>query len=331
MQYLVDRDFIANDIYQGRALPMLTNVSPLDYDQLTIFPVVSAANIRYDAELAKQQIDAAMEAAGATLGRQSSGPSTAARSRSRSSPGSRTSGATSATWCARRWRGSASRCSRSTSSSARRRWPSTPATRRPSSGTSTPKAGAAARRCATTTPASTSSPRRGSATCRAGRKSASGSTRTRARHLGKRLFRGEFASQEERDELYQEMIQLGARRVGPRLARDRAAELPGPHRGREPDRGPRERSEATSLPCAARTSRAATDIRVGNLWVWTERTTWNPVGGFGDVYSSDIYRNLVDPPIDQPSVHRASEAVPGRLHGRDRRSRRHAGGARAER
>ena len=39
------------------------------------------------------------------------------------------------------------------------------------------------------------------------------------------------------------------------------------------------------------------EIRVGNLWVWTERTTWNPVGGFGDVYSSDIYQNLVDPPV----------------------------------
>ncbi|MEZ4499364.1 MAG: hypothetical protein R2839_04680 [Thermomicrobiales bacterium] len=34
MQSLVDRDFIANDIYQGRALPMLTNISQLDYDQL---------------------------------------------------------------------------------------------------------------------------------------------------------------------------------------------------------------------------------------------------------------------------------------------------------
>ena len=39
------------------------------------------------------------------------------------------------------------------------------------------------------------------------------------------------------------------------------------------------------------------ELKVGNLWVWTERTTWNPVGGFGDVYSSDIWRNLIDPPI----------------------------------
>jgi peptide/nickel transport system substrate-binding protein len=38
-------------------------------------------------------------------------------------------------------------------------------------------------------------------------------------------------------------------------------------------------------------------VRVGNLWVWTQRTTWNPVGGFGDAYSADIWRNLYDPPL----------------------------------
>ena len=37
VQYLVDRDFIAGDIYGGRAVPMISNVSPLDYDELTIF------------------------------------------------------------------------------------------------------------------------------------------------------------------------------------------------------------------------------------------------------------------------------------------------------
>jgi peptide/nickel transport system substrate-binding protein len=39
------------------------------------------------------------------------------------------------------------------------------------------------------------------------------------------------------------------------------------------------------------------DVRVGHQWVWTERSTYNPVGGFGDVYSSDLWRNLADPPI----------------------------------
>ena len=31
--------------------------------------------------------------------------------------------------------------------------------------------------------------------------------------------------------------------------------------------------------------------------MWTARTTWNPVGGFGDLYGSDIWRNMYDPPI----------------------------------
>ncbi len=67
MQYLVDRDFIASDIYQGRALPMLTNITPLEYDQLTLFPVLTSLDIRHDPEYAKQLISDAMTAAGATL------------------------------------------------------------------------------------------------------------------------------------------------------------------------------------------------------------------------------------------------------------------------
>ena len=43
-----------------------TNISPTDYDQLTIFPVVSKANIRYDNDLATKQITDAMNAAGAS-------------------------------------------------------------------------------------------------------------------------------------------------------------------------------------------------------------------------------------------------------------------------
>jgi len=39
------------------------------------------------------------------------------------------------------------------------------------------------------------------------------------------------------------------------------------------------------------------ELTVGHLWVWTERTTWNPVGGFGDVYSNDIWRHLQDPAV----------------------------------
>ena len=39
------------------------------------------------------------------------------------------------------------------------------------------------------------------------------------------------------------------------------------------------------------------ELNVGNLWVWTNRTTWNPVGGFGDVYSNDIWGNIHDTPL----------------------------------
>ncbi len=38
-------------------------------------------------------------------------------------------------------------------------------------------------------------------------------------------------------------------------------------------------------------------LNVGHLWVWTPRTVWNPVGGFGDVYSADLWRAVSDPPI----------------------------------
>ncbi|MDW8358964.1 MAG: ABC transporter substrate-binding protein [Candidatus Caldarchaeum sp.] len=38
-------------------------------------------------------------------------------------------------------------------------------------------------------------------------------------------------------------------------------------------------------------------LNVGHLWVWTPRTVWNPVGGLGDVYSSDLWRAVSDPAI----------------------------------
>ena len=54
------------------------------------------------------------------------------------------------------------------------------------------------------------------------------------------------------------------------------------------------------------------ELRVGNLWVWTERTTYNPVGGFGDAYSNDIWRNLVDPRRLEPPLHGRSRSRTGR-------------------
>ena len=45
VQYLINRDFIANDIYQGMALPMLTHMSPGDFDFLTIFDVAKESRL----------------------------------------------------------------------------------------------------------------------------------------------------------------------------------------------------------------------------------------------------------------------------------------------
>ena len=37
LQYLIDREFVASNIYRGQALPMITHISPLDFDYLTLY------------------------------------------------------------------------------------------------------------------------------------------------------------------------------------------------------------------------------------------------------------------------------------------------------
>jgi len=41
----------------------------------------------------------------------------------------------------------------------------------------------------------------------------------------------------------------------------------------------------------------STTLTFGNLWVWTETTVWNLYGGFNDVYSVDIARSTFDPSV----------------------------------
>ena len=115
--------------------------------------------------------------------------------------------------------------------------------------------------------------------------------------LGQRLYRGEFASREERDELYRQMTALGLDESVRVWLVTALQSLPGADGGRGPDRRHRRRPEVLLRPARGSIRGDSPEMRVGNLWVWTDRTTWNPVGGFGDVYSTDIYRNLVDAPI----------------------------------
>ncbi|MCA9858497.1 MAG: hypothetical protein KC438_02200, partial [Thermomicrobiales bacterium] len=114
--------------------------------------------------------------------------------------------------------------------------------------------------------------------------------------LGKRLYRGEFASQDDRDAMYQQMVQLAldeSVRIWMVTALQSfpvSSEVE--HLTVDIVSGPRNVFALRGAEIPGRT-----DLKVGNLWVWTERTTWNPIGGFGDAYSSDIYKNLVDPPL----------------------------------
>ncbi|MEX1345396.1 MAG: ABC transporter substrate-binding protein, partial [Candidatus Limnocylindrales bacterium] len=67
MQFLVNRDAIAQDIYQGAGQPMITHVGPSDPDFLTVYDIDRGSGISYDPELARELIAEAMTAAGAEL------------------------------------------------------------------------------------------------------------------------------------------------------------------------------------------------------------------------------------------------------------------------
>ena len=117
-----------------------------------------------------------------------------------------------------------------------------------------------------------------------------------ADELGQKLYKGQFASQEERNDLYRQLTQIGldesvrvwlATVNTTFAASDQLENLT-----RDVSSGPR-----TPYALRSATMPGRSDINVGDLWVWTERTTWNPVGGFGDAYSNDIWRNMVDPAV----------------------------------
>ena len=145
--------------------------------------------------------------------------------------------------------------------------------------------------------------------------------------IGQQLYRGEFGSKDERDDLYRQMTSMGldesvrlwlATALQSFPARNELENLNIDIVG-----GPK---SALSLREASVTG--AEEIRVGNLWIWTDRTVWNPVGGFGDAYSSDIYKNLVDAPVINHPFSGLPIPFRADLRARDRRSGRHPRGSR---
>ena len=114
--------------------------------------------------------------------------------------------------------------------------------------------------------------------------------------LGKQIFTGNFSGKEERDKIYRSMTSLAlddsvrvwvatiystfpAQTCLSGVTEDLVA-------------GPKSMLAIREAYCAGKNA-----LRLGNLWVWTERSTWNPVAGFGDVYSIDVWKNMVDPPM----------------------------------
>ncbi len=114
--------------------------------------------------------------------------------------------------------------------------------------------------------------------------------------IGQRIFKGDFQDQAERDVLYQEATRISVEDS----IRIWLATIVTTFPSDTDIVGVTE--DVSAGPKLQWTFREAyipgkDTLTVGHLWVWTERSTWNPVSGFGDVYSSDVWRNLVDPAV----------------------------------
>lgn len=296
MQSLVDRDFIAQDIYRGEADPMISQVSTSDYDYLTVYDIIRGAGIRFDPEAARETIATAMTGAGAELvdGTWSYGGEPirlkfiARVEDERREIGDLIRAQLEAAGF------QVSMSYQSFAPAVLSVYSTDPAafewhlyTEGWSSG--------GAQRYDVGAVNSFNAPWLGNMP---GWKESGFWQYENARldELGQRLFRGEFADEAERDQIYREMTALGLGEsvriwlTTVRTTFPATAGLTG--MTRDVISGPR-------TPWALRTAtvEGRTDLSVGNLWVWTERTTWNPVGGFGDAYSNDIWRNLVDPAV----------------------------------
>ena len=296
MQRLIDREFVAREIYQGQAMPMYTPASPTDFDYLTVFDLVQEADLRYDPEFARQQIADAMTEAGAALvdgvwnydGRpvrikfiirvederrdlgdllrnalreagfqvDDTYQSFAPAIQAVYSTDPKTFG-----WhiYTEGWgRGSAQRYDFGAINSYYAPWLGNMPGWREVGFWQYENA--------------------------------------ELDELGQKLFRGEFQDQTERDEMYRTMTRMGL----DESVRIWVATVNSAYPVQADIEGVTQ--DIAAGPRGLWTLRAAyrpgsNELTVGHLWVWTERSTWNPVGGIGDVYTSDIARQLNDPAV----------------------------------
>lgn len=296
IQYLIDREFIASDIYQGQALPMLTHLSPTDFDYLTVFETAKESDYHFDPEFARSIIDREMTAAGAEkVGGvwNFDGDPLRLKFIVRVEDERRAIGDL--------LRAELERAGFLVSPSYQEFAPAVLNVY-----ASDPKAfqwhlytegwsRGAPQRYDFGTVNQMLAPWQGNMP---------GWLESGFWHydneeldrLGQRIFTGEFSGVDERNELYRRMTEVGL----DESIRLWVATVNNSFPIREGMEGIT--SDLVAGPKTARSIReiyipGQDSLTLGNLWVWTERSTWNPIGGFGDLYSNDIFRNLVDPPI----------------------------------
>ena len=295
-QLLLNRDFVVQEIFGGRAVPMLTQVSPLDFDYLNIFDLVHKSGIRYTPEEARRQIKEAMEDAGAKL--------------------------VDGTWQykdrpvrlkfiirvedERRELGDllTGELEKAGFRVERVYRPFAPAIF--SVYSSDPKAfewhlytegwgRGSAERYDFASINQMAAPWLGNMP--GWREVGFWQYENDVLdEIGKKIFTGQFQSQDERDQLYRQATEMALDESVRVWVVNKMDSFP----ARRNLLGVTE--DLVAGPKSIWTLREAfiegeDEITVGSLWVWTERTTWNPIGGMGDVYSVDIWHNLNDPPI----------------------------------
>ncbi len=296
VQYLVNRDSIAAEIYRGAAMPMLTHLSPTDFDYLTVFDVARSSDYRYDPERARAIIKREMEKAGARLVNERwefQGRPVRLKFVIRVEDERREIGDLV--------RAELERAGFTVAPTYQQFAPAVLAVY-----SSDPQAfewhlytegwsRGAPQRYDFASINSFAAPWQGNMP--GWRESGFWQyENAQLDELGQRLFTGSFGSEQERNDLYRRMTQLAldesvrAWVVTVNNSFPLQTKLQGIT------------SDLVAGPKTQRSIREAyipgkDEITLGNLWVWTERTTWNPVGGFGDLYSNDIWRHLADPPI----------------------------------
>ena len=296
VQLLVDRDFIANDIYQGMALPMITHLSPTDFDFLTVFEQARGSDIRYDPELARSIISEEMTRAGAVLVNDKwefEGRPVRLKFIIRVEDERRSIGDLV--------RAELEKAGFTVSPSFQQFAPAVLSVY-----SSDPQnfqwhlytegwGRSAPQRYDFGTINQMAAPWQGNMP---GWREVGfwQYENDELDTLGQRLFTGDFQDQAERDSIYSSMTALAL----DESVRIWVATVLNSFQVQKELQGVT--SDLVSGPKGPRTVREAyiegqDELTFGHLWVWTERTTWNPVGGFGDVYSSDILTSLYDPPI----------------------------------